>query len=68
MRIAFIVTYFPILSETFIVNQIVGLISRGHEVDIYSCYVGDTSKVHPNVEKYSYLTIHIISPQHRKTS
>lgn len=55
MRIAFIVTYFPILSETFIVNQIVGLIERGHEVDIYSCYVGDTSKVHPNVEKYQLL-------------
>lgn len=55
MRIAFIVKYFPILSETFIVNQIVGLISRGHEVDIYSCDVDDTSKVQPNVEKYQLL-------------
>ncbi|BAZ46575.1 glycosyl transferase, group 1 family protein [Chondrocystis sp. NIES-4102] len=35
MRIAFIVDQFPTLSETFILNQITGLIDRGHEVDIY---------------------------------
>ena len=36
MKIAFIVTFFPALSETFILNQITGLIERGHEVDIYA--------------------------------
>lgn len=55
MRIAFIVTYFPILSETFILNQITGLIERGHEVDIYTNEAGDTSKVHPDVETYNLL-------------
>jgi len=35
MKIAFLVDYFPNLSETFILNQITGLIDRGHEVDVY---------------------------------
>ena len=34
MKIAFIVGKFPVLSQTFILNQITGLIDRGHEVDI----------------------------------
>lgn len=55
MKIAFIVGQFPILSETFILNQITGLINRGHEVDIYSLQQGKTSKVHPDVEKYHLL-------------
>ncbi|RUR81862.1 glycosyltransferase [Chlorogloeopsis fritschii PCC 9212] len=55
MQIAFIVWEFPILSETFILNQIVGLIKRGHEVDIYASQQGDISKVHPDVTKYQLL-------------
>jgi colanic acid/amylovoran biosynthesis glycosyltransferase len=55
MRVAFIVGSFPVLSETFIVNQITGLLDRGHEVDIYSDKPGDTSKVHPDVKKYHLL-------------
>lgn len=53
MRIAFIVGRFPVLSEAFILNQITGLIDRGHEVDIYALegYVQEQS-VHPNVSKY----------------
>lgn len=52
MRIAFFVTYFPILSETFVLNQITGLIDRGHDVDIYANQPGDLDKVHPDVERY----------------
>lgn len=36
MRIAFVVGKFPALSETFILNQITGLIDRGHAVDIFA--------------------------------
>ena len=32
MRIAFIVGGFPLISETFILNQITGLMDLGHEV------------------------------------
>ncbi|MBD0264720.1 MAG: glycosyltransferase, partial [Tolypothrix sp. Co-bin9] len=46
---------FPVLSETFILNQITGLISRGHEVDIYGYRPNDISKLHPDVEKYHIL-------------
>ena len=55
MRIAFIVVRFPVLSEKFILNQITGLIDRGHEVDIYTWDWGDVSKVHSDVEKYQLL-------------
>lgn len=55
MRIAFLVDQFPTLSETFILNQITGLLDRGHEVDIFADFQGDTSKVHPEVESYQLL-------------
>ncbi len=55
MRIAFIVCQFPVLSETFILNQITGLIDRGHEVDIYADHLENTVKVHPDVETYRLL-------------
>ncbi len=53
MKIAFIVRSFPALSETFILNQVIGLLDRGHRVDIYSIYRGNTSNVHPEYEKYN---------------
>jgi len=53
MKIAFVVQEFPALSETFILNQISGLIDLGHEVDIYAIEPrSQDSKVHPDVEKY----------------
>jgi colanic acid/amylovoran biosynthesis glycosyltransferase len=57
MKVAFLVAHFPVLSEPFIINQIVGVIERGHEVDIYSLdgMPQDTSKVHPLVEQYQLI-------------
>ncbi len=56
MRIAFVVGIFPLLSETFVLNQITGLIERGHEVDIYALrYPPSDRKMHPHVEKYNLL-------------
>jgi len=52
MRIAFFVDAFPVLSETFILNQITGLVDRGHEVDIYARGRGAQNIVHPEVAKY----------------
>lgn len=56
MRIAFVVGEFPSLSETFILNQITGLIDMGYEVDIYARKKGDTSKTHPDVIKYNLVS------------
>lgn len=51
MKIAYFTTTFPALSVTFVMNQITGLIDRGHEVTIYSRRPGD-GKPHPDVTKY----------------
>lgn len=55
MKIAFIVTQFPSLSQTFILNQITGLMHRGHEVDIYAVQPENTPKMHADVTKYNLL-------------
>lgn len=67
MRIAFVVNAFPLLSETFILNQITGLIDRGHEVSIHAHYSGAQDIIHGDVEKYSLLkNLYIIpNPQGR---
>ena len=56
MKIAFIVGPFPALSETFILNQMTGLLQRGHEVDIYAIHNPQESAVHPCVAEYDLLT------------
>ena len=55
MRIAVLVGGFPSLSETFILNQITGLIDRGHEVDIYAEYRPDQPTAHPDVARFNLL-------------
>lgn len=52
MKIAFIVSLFPTLSETFILNQITGLIDLGHHVDIFSQSSISTEKIHQDIKKY----------------
>src|SRR5437667_825213 len=56
LRIAIFVGMFPVVSETFILRQIVGLLALGHHVDIYadtrSC---DESPRQPGVEGYKLL-------------
>lgn len=55
MKIAFIVGIFPKLSETFILNQIIGLIDLGHNVEIFSMTKPGEEKIHPEVEEYGLL-------------
>lgn len=56
MRIAFVVgSVFPAISETFIIDQIIGLIARGHEVDIYAEKPSLSTKIHPDIEKFHLL-------------
>jgi colanic acid/amylovoran biosynthesis glycosyltransferase len=55
MRIAFLLGRFPCLSETFILNQITGLLDRGHDVHLYARKPDDSGKVHPDVEAYRLL-------------
>ncbi|MGB3295625.1 MAG: glycosyltransferase [Phormidesmis sp.] len=55
LKVAFVVSRFPVLSETFVVNQATGLLDRGYDVDIYTEQLCDTQKVHPDVTRYGLL-------------
>jgi colanic acid/amylovoran biosynthesis glycosyltransferase len=53
MKIAFILNAFPTLSETFILNQITGLLDLGHNVEIFADSNPRQEKTHPDVVKYN---------------
>ncbi|MHC4501673.1 MAG: glycosyltransferase [Planctomycetota bacterium] len=55
MRIAFVVNGFPALSETFILDQVTGLIDRGHEIDIYASERSREPVAHEAVSRYGLL-------------
>lgn len=66
MKIAMVVPNFPVISQTFILNQISGLVDLGHEVDVLSYGHGDGLTVHPIVLKYDLLskTTYLWDPKH----
>lgn len=55
MKILFVVEHFPALSETFVLNQVTGLLDLEHDVTVYA--VGKPSGVvsHPDVEAYKLM-------------
>ncbi|MGN8646342.1 glycosyltransferase [Gracilibacillus sp. HCP3S3_G5_1] len=55
MKIAMLVPKFPIISETFILNQITGLIDKGHNIDILTFNKGDTEVIHKTIEEYNLM-------------
>lgn len=52
MKIAFIVGEFPSLSQTFVLNQVTGLLALGHEVEIFPAVERDEPGVRPDVRSY----------------
>jgi len=55
LNIAFLVSSFPIVSETFIVNQICDLIDRGHEIRIFAFNRKNEEVIHQKIKDYSLL-------------
>ena len=55
MRVAFVVHTFPVISETFIVNQIISLIDSGHDIEILAFQKGDFSKIHNSIIAYNLI-------------
>ena len=56
MNIAFIVDEFPSISQTFVLNQITGLLDRGHQVDVFTREIsGEKEQHHPDIERYGLL-------------
>ena len=51
MRVAWLTALFPVLSEIPFLNQIVGLVERGHEVDIYADGPQPGEPFHADVER-----------------
>lgn len=63
MRVAFLVGGFPTLSETFILNQITGLLDRGHDVVIYATKSREDDLVHRDVTRYELLRRTVYLPR-----
>ncbi len=64
MRIAQIVYTFPVYSESFIMDQITGLLSAGHEVGVFGMDEPTEKVVHPQVEQYRILDrTHYLPPR-----
>lgn len=51
-KVAFVVGVFPVVSETFIINQIADLLDRGIDVEIYSYKKGDPLHVSDRFFEY----------------
>jgi colanic acid/amylovoran biosynthesis glycosyltransferase len=56
MNIAFIVSQFPVISESFIVQQITGLLEMGHNVQIVSFRHSQQKQVQKEVQKYNLVS------------
>ncbi|MFH0255803.1 glycosyltransferase [Vibrio rumoiensis] len=56
MRIAVFSSSFPVLSETFIINQIIGLIKLGVEVDIITNVVSTDNVMHSSVKDFDLMS------------
>ena len=58
MKIAYITNFFPNLSQTFILDQITGMIDLGHDIQIYSNYSYSkyANVLHEEIHKYDLLS------------
>lgn len=55
MKIAVLVSRFPSVAETFVLNQIVGLIELGHDVHVFADGSAKNVAIHDNYGKYGLL-------------
>ena len=55
MRIAYLPGVFPMLSETPVLNQITGLVQRGHDVDIFGDRPKTVGPYHPSIDTLGLL-------------
>jgi len=67
LKIAFIISSFPALSETFILNQITGLLDMNHEVKIFARSNTNENEIHPDIKKYGLMekVIYINMPRNK---
>jgi glycosyltransferase involved in cell wall biosynthesis len=64
MKIAYVLDTFPVLTQTFILNEIVELIKRGHDIQIFSLFHPSEDIVHEEVYEYKLLgRTHYFTPR-----
>ena len=56
MKIAYCINIFPKISESFILNEIVELLERGHDIQIFSIRKPFEKIVHEEINTYNLLT------------
>ena len=64
MKVAFVVSQFPTLSESFVVQQIIDLLECGHDVRIFAEKRSDQLVIQKEIEEYGLLakTVYIVKP------
>jgi colanic acid/amylovoran biosynthesis glycosyltransferase len=55
MKIAILVRRFPVVSEQFVLDQMIGLLDRGHEVDIYCAERGSPPEMRSDVLRHKLM-------------
>jgi colanic acid/amylovoran biosynthesis glycosyltransferase len=59
MKIGYVLFHFPALTESFVINEIIELIKRGHEIHVFSIKTSDDELVHKEYsEILGHATIH----------
>jgi len=65
VRVAFFVSSFPEISETFILRQVTGLLDRGHEVAIFAHHDASGGPAHDAVDAYGLRRLVRVLPRWR---
>jgi colanic acid/amylovoran biosynthesis glycosyltransferase len=66
MKIAFFVDKFPLVSETFVLTQVAGMIRRGHDVTIFANKIVKPDVMHPIIEQYQLMSKVVVRPVVRR--
>lgn len=66
MKIAFFVDKFPLVSETFVLTQVAGMIRRGHDVTIFANQIVKADAMHPIIEQYQLMGKVVVRPVVRR--
>ena len=62
MRIGVLIDTFPMISQSFVINQVVGLMNKGHEVRILARRGGGGGRVHGEVIDFDLLDHTLYAP------
>src|SRR3989339_1816999 len=67
LKIAFFIGTFPVISESWLVEQITDLIDMGVEIDIFAFNKGKASAISDKVKKYGLMgrTIYLEFPENK---